>query len=208
MQTKVKQSLVILLISGFYFNAVCQNGERHFDYMEEEEVEEKSLPQAAKTAPIETVKLDGAFMAKSQSIVKVTSSGAVVALDDFIFDDVKPANANQKHKKGAFGELIPIEETPIDTLYFQKKLKAFPATYTGYSILLHCSNDVISQNHWLKSEFVGIMEHVCLAPKYAYFLGKFSNKISAENFLNTMVKKRIPNAKIIEFKQGERISIY
>ena len=205
MQTRVKQSAIILLLLGFCLNA---NSQVYFDVMEtEEEKEESSVLQNVRIEAAESVKMEKKSNAKSSNIVKVTTSGAVIGLDDSIFDGIEKKDKTKKTIMGAFGETIVIDKkAKMDSLYFYKKFKMFPASFNGYSIELHTSNDAIDKNHWLKTEFCGIMESVNLKSNYSYLLGTFSNVKSAEKFLNTVVQKRVPNATIVEFRNGEKIS--
>jgi hypothetical protein len=123
--------------------------------------------------------------------------------------DMEESTAKGAAVFGAFGEIVsiskPVMTKKSKTKFIGKRATVFnKVAYTGYSIQLTTSMDKLSDTNSLFAEFGDLMLEENTNPRYCYMMGKFRTKEGAEKFLEYVLAKRYPNAKIIRYKKGKR----
>lgn len=106
-------------------------------------------------------------------------------------------------KLGAFGEIIEVKNDKLENkLYFHAAKEV--SKETGFYIQLVVSQEILEKDNILFQDFGNVLIEKTLNPKYCYLIGSFETKVSAQGFMNTIIIERYPNAKLVEFKNGER----
>jgi hypothetical protein len=106
-------------------------------------------------------------------------------------------------KFGAFGEIIEIKNDKLENkLYFHAAKEI--TKETGFYIQLISSQEILEKDNALFQNFGNVLVEKTLNPKYCYIVGGFETKSAAKIFMDNIIIERYPNAKLIEFKNGER----
>ncbi len=79
--------------------------------------------------------------------------------------------------------------------------------YTGYKIEILATNEEVLGNHPMFKQFGKIDLQRGVEKKYHYLMGDFRNGNLAETYMERSVSFRYPDAKVIQFQGGERISL-
>lgn len=83
--------------------------------------------------------------------------------------------------------------------------KKLPALHSGYVIEVATSELPISRNHEIFKRFGKIFYHKMRDGGYSYVIkANFSELKSAQRFCENIIKPRFKNARVIEYKRGER----
>lgn len=77
--------------------------------------------------------------------------------------------------------------------------------YTGYAIELANSNLPLDRHHRIFRQFGNVRYHKLSDGRYSYVItAEFSSSKAAEEFLQNIIKPRVPSAKLFIYKDGQR----
>jgi outer membrane protein OmpA-like peptidoglycan-associated protein len=107
------------------------------------------------------------------------------------------------------GGIVPIvsdaaSESPANG--FVSKPKPIDENFTGYKIEFYNSNAELPASHQIFSKHGNIEVERKKDGTYAYLLGDFGRHKDAKHFLDTVILPRYPNAKLVGYRKGVRIS--
>ena len=86
-----------------------------------------------------------------------------------------------------------------------RKPKALPRNYEGYRIEFYNTNAELSLSHVIFSRHGNITIEQKKNGNYAYLIGDFKSKRQAKEFLNAVLLKPYPNAKVVKYRRGNRV---
>lgn len=139
--------------------------------------------------------------AQDDEILFTASQNAMIETNMTVNANDNEYRSPKATKKGAFGEAV--YANPIDTTYFRKP-KEVKNTFSGFSIQLTTSKIPLARTDAIFYYFGGIkVENTDNG--FAYLIGNFKSRRSAEKYLYRVLVTRFPKAKIIQYKQGKRI---
>lgn len=95
-------------------------------------------------------------------------------------------------------------EVRVNTGHTVRKAYDLPASYTGYKIEFHRSPFELPSSHEIFSRHGNIFKEQRKDGSYAYLLGDFKAETNAYDFLESIMKERYPNARVIEYEGGRR----
>lgn len=112
---------------------------------------------------------------------------------------------------GAFGELIyltPEEkvEKPVENSFYRSPQR-LPKEFTGYTIQVMTSMEQLDKNHFLMTNYGGIILEEAANPRYCYLMGQFRTKRGAKKYLKSVIKPYFSTAKVIKYKKGNRTKL-
>ena len=87
-----------------------------------------------------------------------------------------------------------------------RKVNELPVSYTGYKVEFLTSLSELPMSHEIFSRHGNIFKEQRKDGSYAYLLGEFKAESNAYNFLDTIMKERYPNARVIGYELGRRIN--
>ncbi len=86
-----------------------------------------------------------------------------------------------------------------------KKPKQLSRSYTGYRVEFITSLSELPISHQIFSRHGNIVVEENKDGNFAYLLGDFDDKEDANDFLNNILIKRYPGARVVQFEKGRRI---
>lgn len=99
--------------------------------------------------------------------------------------------------------VIPLVSIDIDSTFV--KLNKIPKDYNGYKIELMTVDTELPPGHDLFFQHGNLsMELVLPDSIYSYTLGQFQERPKAEEFLYDLLIHRYPDARVVEYKKGQR----
>ncbi len=84
--------------------------------------------------------------------------------------------------------------------------KSLPSDFEGYMIEFFTSNRKLPADHPIFANHGSITLEQTTQGKYAYLLGDFGDWRDANKFLNSIMLSKYPNARIIRYKKGKRLT--
>ena len=115
-------------------------------------------------------------------------------------------------KVDAFGEIVDKKDIEIKGEVktavpgFHRTAKPIAVDFTGYTIQMKVSNRELAVDDKLYKEFGSVMVHEMLNPNFVYYVGQFKSQEGAEKYLNTIIASRYPEAVVVKYVAGRRIS--
>lgn len=95
-------------------------------------------------------------------------------------------------------------EVRVNTANTLRKASELPVNYTGYKVEFMTSMSELPMSHEMFSRHGNIYKEQRKDGSYAYLLGDFKAETNAYNFLDSIMKERYPNARVIGYKLGRR----
>ncbi len=95
-------------------------------------------------------------------------------------------------------------EIKVNTENTLRKANELPVNYTGYKVEFMTSMSELPMSHDIFSRHGNIFKEQRKDGSYAYLLGDFRAETNAYNFLNSIMKERYPNARVIGYELGRR----
>jgi len=138
------------------------------------------------------------------------AKAALDTLPDEGFGEPVEISRESNQQPNPFGEkgveaskVITEQSITVDTTYVQ--VAEIPKTYTGFKIEilntaepLPAEHDIFFHHGNLTMEEVGKKE-------YSYTLGAFGSRDEATVFMQDFLLQRYPEAKVVEYEEGERL---
>ena len=87
-----------------------------------------------------------------------------------------------------------------------RKANELPVSYTGYKVEFLTSLSELPMSHDIFSRHGNIYKEQRKDGSFAYLLGDFKAETNAFNFLDSIMKERYPNARVIGYELGRRIN--
>ncbi len=95
-------------------------------------------------------------------------------------------------------------EVRVNTSNTLRKSNELPVNYTGYKVEFMTSMSELPMSHEIFSRHGNIYKEQRKDGSYAYLLGDFKAETNAYNFLDSIMKERYPNARVIGYELGRR----
>ena len=95
-------------------------------------------------------------------------------------------------------------EVRVNTANTLRKANELPVNYTGYKVEFLTSMSELPMSHEIFSRHGNIYKEQRKDGSYAYLLGDFKAETNAYNFLDSIMKERYPNARVIGYELGRR----
>ena len=95
-------------------------------------------------------------------------------------------------------------EVKINTENTLRQANELPVNYTGYKVEFLTSMSELPTSHEIFSRHGNIYKEQRKDGSYAYLLGDFNAETNAYNFLDSIMKERYPNARVIGYELGRR----
>jgi len=95
-------------------------------------------------------------------------------------------------------------EVRVNTANTLFKANELPVNYTGYKVEFMTSMAELPSSHEIFSRHGNIYKEQRKDSSFAYLLGDFKAETNAYNFLNSIMKERYPNARVIGYELGRR----
>ena len=95
-------------------------------------------------------------------------------------------------------------EVKVSTANTLRKANELSVSYTGYKVEFMTSLSELPMSHEIFSRHGNIYKEQRKDGSYAYLLGDFKAETNAYNFLNSIMKERYPNARVIGYELGRR----
>ncbi len=95
-------------------------------------------------------------------------------------------------------------EVRVNTANTLRKANELPVNYTGYKVEFMTSMSELPMSHDIFSRHGNIYKEQRKDGSYAYLLGDFKAETNAYNFLDSIMKERYPNARVIGYELGRR----
>lgn len=111
-------------------------------------------------------------------------------------------------KKGAFNESADESEEIIEDeiAHYYRQHKKLPSFFSGYVIELTTSDLPLRRDYVLFERFGNVMVDQLPEGGFAYVIQGFKNEKSASSFLNNIVIHNAPEAQVIRYEKGRRLS--
>ena len=121
----------------------------------------------------------------------------VLATETTPTTDMDESNSN--------GSLI-VQEAEVMVPVYTKKTKALSEYFTGYMVEFYRSAEVLPNSHSIFALHGSITLEKTKKGDYAYLLGEFEDWRDANKFLNSILLSQYPNARLIRYKKGKRLT--
>lgn len=95
-------------------------------------------------------------------------------------------------------------EVRVNTATTLRQANELPVNYTGYKVEFMTSMSELPMSHEIFSRHGNIYKEQRKDGSYAYLLGDFKAETNAYNFLNSIMKERYPNARVVGYELGRR----
>lgn len=89
--------------------------------------------------------------------------------------------------------------------FTNKRVRILPQTYTGYKVEVKYTKGELKEDNPLFNKFGGIFCDEVEPGYYSYLLGNFSNKASAQSFIDTVLIHKAQDAEVVRYKKGKRM---
>lgn len=74
---------------------------------------------------------------------------------------------------------------------------------SGFYVQLMESEEILNKEHNIYQEFGNLRIKATINSQFCYLIGSFKTKEACTNFLNNIILPRYPEAKLVEFSEGE-----
>lgn len=118
--------------------------------------------------------------------------------DDFQFVDESQNKPNNKQ--------LSDTEFEVNSDVTFPPAKPLALDYTGFKVEFYISPSELPLSHEIFMKHGNIILNQRKDGAYAYLLGDFKYQLGANNFLNDVIKPQYPNAKLIQFINGQRVN--
>lgn len=95
-------------------------------------------------------------------------------------------------------------EVRVNTANSLRKANELPVNYSGYKVEFMTAMSELPMSHEIFSRHGNIYKEQRKDGSYAYLLGDFKAETNAYNFLDSIMKERYPNARVIGYELGRR----
>lgn len=141
-----------------------------------------------------------------------TTQGAVEITPSDPFGSVEVTNKTTRPKTETT-QAAPNSDVNLNALggvevevnSISSQVGTIPQGYNGYKVEFFVSVEPLPVNHYIFTQHGSIIMEPLQNGGIAYVLGDFSSQYAADKFLNNVILPRYPDAKVIHYKNGERM---
>ena len=137
-----------------------------------------------------------------------TVHAVIDTLPDESFDEPFEATTAKREQESLFAQeadsskVIPLVSLAVDSTFVQ--LKEIPEAYNGFKIELMTVQAELPPDHDLFFQHGNLSMEMLPDSTYSYTLGQFQERPKAERFLYNLLIDRYPDARVVEYEEGER----
>ncbi len=103
-------------------------------------------------------------------------------------------------------KMSEIESAVKENSGFVPSTKSLPSGYSGYRVEFFRSASPLPKSHIIFKQFGNITMEETQDGAYSYMLGEFKKENSAEDYRQTILVKRFPKSKVIQYDKGRRLN--
>ena len=100
-------------------------------------------------------------------------------------------------------KVIQVSSIEVDTSY--RQLAKIPKGFTGYKIEIQNVEKPLPSDHDIFFQHGNLAMEKVSETEYSYTLGTFNDMDTASIFMQDFLLQRYPNARVIEYQEGERL---
>ncbi|HKK80463.1 MAG TPA: hypothetical protein VJ933_12585 [Phaeodactylibacter sp.] len=148
-------------------------------------------------------------LAPQKSLFSLQAVHAVAdTLPDESFDEpFETFSSNSERKtlvvqEADSSKVIPLVSLAVDSTFVQ--LKEIPKDYNGFKIELMTVQTELPPEHDLFFQHGNLSMEMLPDSTYSYTLGAFQERPKAERFMYNLLIDRYPDARVVEYEEGER----
>jgi|GEM_PF-1781862 hypothetical protein len=138
----------------------------------------------------------------AEKVTKVDASEQVVEISKIKAEKAMFSTPEEASASKTIAETIFPPKSKIIAFHGAKKI----SNESDYFIQLSATSEPLSKENSIFQEFGNLKVRENINSNYCYLIGGFKSEKTATSFLNNIIIIRYPEAKVIELKDGERVT--